>query len=192
MTTSALLLKIHSQCVTISPQKNFCWSCCASSQSVCAGFFPLLFGARVWVHSVPSPLAGHQPAGTDWELNITSSRDVRLFHAGLKLQQRAHTHRTYSSPPPRLFLSPWFSTLTPPSPFPFLRIGTCLRYTRRGANTVQEFDQDKRKNSPNFDKASPGQEQQARTRCGLLDSDRGRLKCHRHCTGSAHGSCGGM
>lgn len=35
------------------------------SVCLCGFFFILLFGARVWVHSVPSPLAGLQPAGTD-------------------------------------------------------------------------------------------------------------------------------
>lgn len=35
--------------------------------------------------------------------------------------------------------------------------------------------------NPNFDKALSGREQQTRTRCGLLDSDRGQLKCHRRC-----------
>lgn len=111
--------------------------------SVClCVFFPLLSGARVWVHSVPSPLAGHQPAGTDWELNITSSRDVRLFHAGPKLQQRAHPHlRLPTSPSCPLDSPHWL----PLPPFPFLRIGTCPRFARRGANTVQEFCHRKRK-----------------------------------------------
>lgn len=76
---------------------------CQLSVCLCV-FFILLFGARVWFHSVPSPLAGHQPAGTDWELNITSSRDVRLFHAGPKLQQR---------PPPSNAQLPTSPTLLP-------------------------------------------------------------------------------